>query len=302
MSEMSAWLDLQAANRENNTETILREFISRFTGSLRDWYQALGEFRQLQLVRCGSLSEAMGIIFLEFLGDASQFYKQTKHELFEMRCCSLDKRDIDYHYRRMSFRYHALGGINDESLRQGHYAKQCPNKRTKSTKLIQQLRQIADEVPSDADIESIFLEQEDVNQLTTFMSQDSDDSYSSSETSDYSGPDLPSEAYQATSNNNLGPQIQVQILAEKYSKPVPAIAHFDTGAHSIMMNPRVLPLEAWKDESNEFLAADGQIFITKLVSRKKIGIQFFPSFTLLTHVIGTPLPDKDILIGWDVYS
>ncbi|KAK2642486.1 hypothetical protein Ddye_024249 [Dipteronia dyeriana] len=109
------------------------------------------------------------------------------------------------------------------------------------------------------------------------MIQDLDESSSSLETSDYSELDLPSEAYQATSDNNLGPQIQVQILAEKYSKPIPPIAYFDTGAHSKMMNPRVLPLEAWKEKSNEFLATDGQIFITNLVSKKKIGIQFFPS-------------------------
>ncbi|KAK2663694.1 hypothetical protein Ddye_002268 [Dipteronia dyeriana] len=138
--------------------------------------------------------------------------------------------------------------------------------RTTSAKLIQQLRQIADEVHSDADIESIFSEQEDVNQPTTFMIQDSNDSSSSLETSDYSGPDLPSEAYQST---------------KKYSKPVPAIAYFDTGAHSTMMNPRVLPPEAWKEKSNEFLSVDGQIVITKLVSRKKIGIQFFPFMHLV---------------------
>ncbi|KAK2647794.1 hypothetical protein Ddye_015283 [Dipteronia dyeriana] len=125
---------------------------------------------------------------------------------------------------------------------------------------------------------------------------------SSSGTSKYSGPDLPSEVYQATSDVNLGPQVQVQIMVEKYSKPVSAIAYFDTGAHSTMMNPKVLPPKAWKEEDNKFLVADGQIFIIKLVSRKKIGIQFFPSFTLWTHVIGTPLQDKDILIGWDVYS
>ncbi|KAK2638568.1 hypothetical protein Ddye_026363 [Dipteronia dyeriana] len=117
MSEMSAWLDLQIAKRGDNTESILREFVSRFTGSLRDWYQALGEYRQLQLVRCGSVSIATGIVFREFLGDAFQFYKQIRQEFFEMRVCSLDKGDIDYHYRRMSFRYHALGGINDETLR-----------------------------------------------------------------------------------------------------------------------------------------------------------------------------------------
>ncbi|KAK2641333.1 hypothetical protein Ddye_023096 [Dipteronia dyeriana] len=95
---MSVWLDLQTEKRENNTEAILREFVSRFTGSLRDWYQALGEYRQLQLVRCESVSLTTGIVFREFLGDASQLYKQTRQEFFEMR-------------------YHALGGINDETLR-----------------------------------------------------------------------------------------------------------------------------------------------------------------------------------------
>ncbi|KAK3225263.1 hypothetical protein Dsin_005125 [Dipteronia sinensis] len=51
ISEMSAWLDLQMAKSEQTLEAILREFVSRFTGSLRDWYQALGEYRQLQFVR-----------------------------------------------------------------------------------------------------------------------------------------------------------------------------------------------------------------------------------------------------------
>ncbi|KAK2655054.1 hypothetical protein Ddye_008106 [Dipteronia dyeriana] len=244
MSEMSVLLDLQIA---------------------KDWYQALGEYRQLQLVRCGSVSLAMGIVFREFLRDASQLHKQTRQEFFEMRCCSLDKRDIDYHYRRMSFRYHELGGINDETLRQvylnslptelqgelqriielsgkglrdislgeigiqeGHYVKQCSNKRAKSAKLIQQLRQVVDEIPSDADIESIFSEQEDVNRLTSFMIQDSDDSSTPSESTGYTDPDSPSEAYQATDNGSSGPQVQIQVLTAKYSKSVPVIAYFDT--------------------------------------------------------------------------
>ncbi|KAK2665890.1 hypothetical protein Ddye_004464 [Dipteronia dyeriana] len=59
----------------------------------------------------------MGIIFREFLRDADQFYKQTRQEFFKMRCCSLHKKDIEFHYKRMSTRYHILGGINDESLR-----------------------------------------------------------------------------------------------------------------------------------------------------------------------------------------
>lgn len=75
---MSAWLDLQMAKSEQTLEAILREFTSRFTGTLRDWYQALGEYRQLQFVRTTSTSQAMGIIFREFLGDPDQFYKQAR--------------------------------------------------------------------------------------------------------------------------------------------------------------------------------------------------------------------------------
>ncbi|KAK2648935.1 hypothetical protein Ddye_016424 [Dipteronia dyeriana] len=341
MSEMSAWLDLQIAKGGDNVESIMREFVSRFTGSLRDWYQALGEYRQLQLVRCGSVSIATGIIFREFLRDVSQFYKQTRQDFFKMTVCSLNKEDIDYHYRRMFFRYHALGGVNDETLRQVYlnslpselqgelqrliefsgkslreitlgeihmfthtaleklcatqrvfskmikegkkYSRHCkfpPNyhlkcnsdehcnckanrpyrKRTHKTqnpkgfsrsrkykyyrkKARRQLRQVAEEIPSDADIESYFSEQEDVNQLTSFMMLDSDDTSSSGDSS-LPEQDYPSEAYQATNKENAGPQIKIQILPTKYSKPVPVIAYFDTGAHSSMMNPNVLPADA----------------------------------------------------------
>ncbi|KAK2643834.1 hypothetical protein Ddye_019029 [Dipteronia dyeriana] len=68
------------------------EFVSKFTEFLRDWYQALGEYRQLQLVKAPSTSQAMGINFREFLGDADQFYKQIRQEFFEMHCCSFHKK------------------------------------------------------------------------------------------------------------------------------------------------------------------------------------------------------------------
>ena len=71
---MSAWLDLQLSKLEYDLETALREFVSRFTGSLRDWYQALGEYRQLQFVRADSASHAIGHIFREFLGNPTHFY------------------------------------------------------------------------------------------------------------------------------------------------------------------------------------------------------------------------------------
>ncbi|KAK0585709.1 hypothetical protein LWI29_032859 [Acer saccharum] len=398
VSEMSAWLDLQLAKFEQNLESILREFVSRFTGSLRDWFQALGEYRQLQFVRVPLASQAMGYIFREFLGNPDHIYKQARQEFFDMRCCSLKRKDIIFHYKRMSQRYHTLGGINDHSLKQvyvnslpddlqdeiqrkidtsgrslndtslgelhmyalssldklfatqrffskmltegknlqsqcrqpslqikckstsctyrtkkknhfkhfknkkgsskrfkffrkkskrgwnksqhcyicgkpGHYAKKCPNKKAKSARLVQQLKDIADE--------------EDV----------SDSDYSSS--SDYSS--VP-ESYQAIPLvPQFGPHAPVRIRPDKYSNPVDVIAYFDTGSQNTMMNPTILPPKYWKSQEHHFRAANGKVFATHLISKKKIGIQFFPSFTLWVHVLGTPLPDKDILLGWDIF-
>ncbi|KAK0590074.1 hypothetical protein LWI29_022372 [Acer saccharum] len=182
----------------------------------------------------------------------------------------------------------------------GHYAKKCPNKKAKSARLVQQLKEIADEVPSDADIESIFSEQDTADHSTTFVLQEdsSDSEYSDSSSLSC----FVHESYQASQiSTHFGPQTPVQILPDKYSKPVDVIAYFDTGFHTTMMNPKILPPECWKPYVHHFRAADGKVFSTDLISRKKIGIKFFQSFTLWVQVIGTPLPDKDILIGWDVF-
>ncbi|KAK2662036.1 hypothetical protein Ddye_000610 [Dipteronia dyeriana] len=50
------------------------------------------------------------------------------------------------------------------------------------------------------------------------------------------------ESYQATQIvPHAGPQIPIQILSEKYSKHVDAIAYIDTGSHNTIMNPKILP-------------------------------------------------------------
>ncbi|KAK2645715.1 hypothetical protein Ddye_020910 [Dipteronia dyeriana] len=165
------------------------------------------------------------------------------------------------------------------------------------TDVVTDLTQIAGEVPSVTNIESIFSEQENVNQDTTFMLKDSD-SVSISEFFDSSNTDTVLESYQAPRTEpQSGPQVPIQILSEKYSKLVNAIVYFDTDSHNTMMNPKLLPAKAWKSYVCYFKAADGQIFTINLVSKNKIDIKIFPSYTLWVRVIGIPLPDKDILIA-----
>ncbi|KAK2653231.1 hypothetical protein Ddye_013087 [Dipteronia dyeriana] len=196
----------------------------------------------------------------------------------------------------MSFRYHALGGINDETLRQ-MYLKSL---HTEFQGELQRLIEFSGKSLRDITLGEIHMYTHTAldklcatqRVFAKMIREDSDDSRISSEHTGYTDPDSPSEVYQATTNGSTGPQVKIQILTTKYSKPVSVIVYFDTGAHSSMMNPNVLPSDVWKEEKNEFPVADGQIFNTYLISKHKVGIQFFPSFTLWTHVIGTPFQTR----------
>ncbi|KAK3230311.1 hypothetical protein Dsin_002192 [Dipteronia sinensis] len=183
-----------------------------------------------------------------------------------------------------------------------HYAKQCPNKKAKSAKLVQQLKEIADEVPSDANIESIFSEQDAADKNTTFVLHYSDSSDSSDDNSTGSSTGSVYNSYQVASHDSpTEPQVSIQLLLEKFSNPIDAIAYFDTGSHNTMMNPNILPPKTWKPHTRYFKVEDGKIFTTNLISKHKVGIKIFQSYTFWKQVLRTSVPDKDILIGWDVY-
>ncbi|KAH9792714.1 hypothetical protein KPL71_004243 [Citrus sinensis] len=59
LNEMSAWIDLQMLRPGATTQSVLREFATRFTGALRDWFDSLGQYRQLQFVDLPEVSSAL---------------------------------------------------------------------------------------------------------------------------------------------------------------------------------------------------------------------------------------------------
>ena len=42
------------------------------------------------------------------------------------------------------------------------------------------------------------------------------------------------------------PNVNIHLLTSKYAAPIKVIAYMDTGAHRTMVNPKVLPSDAWK--------------------------------------------------------
>ncbi|KAK8496874.1 hypothetical protein V6N11_057950 [Hibiscus sabdariffa] len=67
------------------------------------------------------------------------------------------------------------------------------------------------------------------------------------------------------------------------------------------MNPDVLPLEWWKPHIKYFNSAADQTFATHLISNP-ITIQFFPGCAIKTTVLGSHLPGKDLVVGFDLYA
>ena len=64
--------------------TVLKEFSSRFTRSLRDWFESLGQYKQLQLIQA-KIPQVLGLIYDQFLGEATVTNEQTRRE-FHLQC------------------------------------------------------------------------------------------------------------------------------------------------------------------------------------------------------------------------
>ncbi|KAH9680087.1 hypothetical protein KPL71_026412 [Citrus sinensis] len=359
LNEMSAWIDLQMLRTGATTQSVLREFATRFTGALRDWFDSLGQYRQLQFVDLPEVSSALAVLHDQFLGDPSAAFEAARRDYLNMKCCSLNAKDLDFHYKRMSLLFYKLNGFNEPTLkhikchkkkdcdcsskkkrhfqkfktpefsskphrsrkpyrffrkkssssrefkrkqssrcfickRKGYYAKDCPNKREKSIRLVEHLQATTDYSPAKDELEFYFSEQDEPNDETMFALQSSSDS-----DSDQSQVIFHQLLLSLDTTVPI-PSIKLQILPSKFQRPIPAIGLIDTSAQRSMLNPHILPSEYWTQSEEHFKAVNGKLFTTSLITKKPISIQIFPNCVIWTKVIGSTLPNKDILLGFDI--
>ncbi|KAH9670651.1 hypothetical protein KPL70_017057 [Citrus sinensis] len=307
------------------TQSVLREFATRFTGALRDWFDSLGRYRQLQFVDLPEVSSAFTVLHDQFLGDPSAVFEAVRRDYLNMKCCSLNVKDLDFHYKRMSLLFYKLNGFNEPTLKHvflaslpdelqpdiqrqftasnlvldnislGHYAKDCPNKREKSIRLVEHLQVTTDYSPEMDELEFYFSEQDEPNDETVFALQNSSDDSDS----DQSQVIFHQQLLSLDTTVPI-PSIKLQILPTKFQRLIPAIGLIDTGAQRSMLNPHILPSQYWTESEENFKAVNGKLFTTSLITKKSIGIQIFPNCVIWTKVIGSTLPNKDILLGFDI--
>ncbi|QHN83062.1 polyprotein [Arachis hypogaea] len=117
LNEFIAWIQTNMANPNLTSRQVLADFINRMTGNLREWATNLSEYERLQLIN-GTSSQFLGIIHQEFLGDIAIIQKRNSQEYFETKCCSLNRKDLEKHYKKMAAKYYPLGGNNNPPLKQ----------------------------------------------------------------------------------------------------------------------------------------------------------------------------------------
>ncbi|KAH9780504.1 hypothetical protein KPL71_008104 [Citrus sinensis] len=140
LNEMSAWIDLQMLRPGATTQSVLREFATRFTGALRDWFDSLGQYRQLQFVDLPEVSSALAVLHDQFLGDPSAVFEAARRDYLNIKCCSLNAKDLDFHYKRMSLLFYKLNGFNEPTIKaclSGFPPRRTPTQHPETTHSIQ---------------------------------------------------------------------------------------------------------------------------------------------------------------------
>ena len=79
------------------TQSVLREFATRFMSALRDWFDSLGRYCQLQFVDLPEVSSALAVLHDQFLGEPFAVFEAAHRDYLNMKCCSLNAKDLDFH-------------------------------------------------------------------------------------------------------------------------------------------------------------------------------------------------------------
>ncbi|KAH9724577.1 hypothetical protein KPL70_007535 [Citrus sinensis] len=124
--------------------------------------------------------------------------------------------------------------------KKGHYAKDCPNKLEKSIRLVEHLQATTNYSLENDELEFYFSEQDEPNDETVFVLQNSSDDSDS----DQSQVIFHQQLLSLDTSIPI-PSIKLQILPSKFQRPIPAIGLIDTGAQRSMLNPHILPPEYW---------------------------------------------------------
>ncbi|KAK2638413.1 hypothetical protein Ddye_026208 [Dipteronia dyeriana] len=175
-----------------------------FLGDIDQFYkQAIQELFEMHYhsLKKNDLEFLFKCMSFRMLKEGKKYEKQCRQPNIQIKCKSSDKCTCEPK-KKKHFQHSFKCAWNKSQKcficgKKGHYAKKCPNNKAKSAKLVYQFEHIPREsLPSDTDVDSIFSEQENMDDYTVFKLHDPD-TESTSEFYDSSDTDTMPESYQA---------------------------------------------------------------------------------------------------------
>ncbi|GKA69217.1 putative zinc finger, CCHC-type containing protein, partial [Tanacetum coccineum] len=75
-------------------DVVIKRFLTRLQGRLRDWYHSLGEYRQLQIQQSISPEAFMSIIYSKFIGSPWQHTAHAREEFLKMKLDDVNLKQV----------------------------------------------------------------------------------------------------------------------------------------------------------------------------------------------------------------
>nr|GEX85101.1 zinc finger, CCHC-type, viral movement protein [Tanacetum cinerariifolium] len=288
-------------------EIVIKRFLTRLQGRLKDWYHSLGEYQSLgnkayQTLEARNVTIAqttLGELYQLILNALVKLYNQKKFLAeFERTRKRLGTACDD---KYLQIKCKDKSSCASFAKKRDHFARNCLDKK-RSQALIQALNQV---------------EPVDISNLESLYSLDDEPSDSVLCTISYS--DLsPDDDSNTESDSDFGvhminpiphvlpiqedpplPLAKIHLLTDTYAKPIMVIAFFDTGSSVSILNPNILLDYYWKPHYQNFMAANGEKFVIDKIS-VLINIQLFPKCVIKRRLLGSSSHGKDLLIGFDI--
>ncbi|KAK4737242.1 hypothetical protein R3W88_000939 [Solanum pinnatisectum] len=98
------------------------------------------------------------------------------------------------------------------------------------------------------------------------------------------------------------PHVQLAIYSSKWDKVVHVHTLIDTGAASSILNQAVLLDDQWISFFQNFSTPSKEILTTKQITKHPVVIEFFSGLQFRTKLLGSAIPRRDHIIGFDIYT
>ncbi|KAH9734790.1 hypothetical protein KPL71_017507 [Citrus sinensis] len=296
--EFGAWIDVQMTRPHAQTQNVLREFCSRFTGSLRDWFESLASLpselqpdlqRKLTATNLSIADISLGKIFQmamlcldkiceqkdffkDLMEDKKSFSEACKKPHLKMECkddkkcvCSTKKKKhFQKHFHKKSsskkpFRYFKKKDVSQHRKKKHNHCF-IYKKRGHFARNCPHKFAKAVRLIQHLQHSSLLSENEDVE--SNFSEQSEQDDQTAFIIADSSDSEDISVISTVQNVNHVStiprPSLKMSILPSKFHKPVPVIGFIDTGADTSMIDPSVLPSDYWEPHSKLFRAVNAK--------------------------------------------